>query len=130
MSKDTKTPPNLKNMPIVMTVSKKTISGFVWFVAVSAVEDIKMQMHTNILSTQAILSPLISKLKEFGIIFLTVFHIKFSKHSINPKKMSNFLKLIIRKEVVSKIQSFSQLFGNIVLFFQMKCKDKEFFMKT
>lgn len=130
MSKDTKTPPNLKNMPIVMTVSKKTISGFVWFVAVSAVEDIKMQMHTNILSTQAILSPLISKLKEFGIIFLTVFHIKFSKHSINLKKMLNFLKLIIRKEVVSKIQSFSQLFGNIVLFFQMKCKDKEFFMKT
>lgn len=130
MSKDTKTPPNLKNTHIVMTVSKKTISGFVWFVAVSAVEDIKMQMHTNILSTQAILSPLISKLKEFGIIFLTVFHIKFSKHSINLKKMSNFLKLIIRKEVVSKIQSFSQLFGNIVLFFQMKCKDKEFFMKT
>ena len=41
-------------MLIVMTVSRKTTFGFVWFVAVLVVEGTKMQMPTNILLTQVI----------------------------------------------------------------------------
>jgi hypothetical protein len=74
-------------MLIVKTASKKTIFGFVWFVAVQDVEDTKMQMHTNTSISQVISSQLIFKLKESGIIFLIAFLIKFLKHSMSPKKM-------------------------------------------
>ena len=87
MKKDTKTQINQKNMLIVMIVSKKMTSGSAWFVEVLVVEDIKMQMLTNILSTQVISLPLIYKLKESGIIFQIVSPIKFSKLSMNQKRM-------------------------------------------
>lgn len=87
MKKDTKTQINQKNMLIVMIVSKKMTSGSAWFVEVSVVEDIKMQMPTNTLLIQVISLPLIYKLKESGIIFQIVSPIKFSKLSMNQKRM-------------------------------------------
>jgi len=54
MKKDTKTQINQKNMLIAMIVSKKMTSGSAWFVEVSVVEDIKMQMPTNTLLIQVI----------------------------------------------------------------------------